>query len=172
MENNRFLKITIIVLLLINIATLCFMWSGRKHHDTHMPPSPPHGPGGAFEFLVHELNFDEMQIKQFEALRNEHHKNAELIQEKSHDMHRRFFNLLKNLPADSGVSSQLADSMAMYQKQLEMLTFNHFKKVREICKPEQQKRFDEVINNALEMMAPKPPHPPRGPDGPPPLPEK
>jgi periplasmic protein CpxP/Spy len=169
MESNRFLKITIIVLVLVNISTLAFMWSGRKHHEGHMPP--PHGPNGAFDFLTHELNLDESQIKQFDALRKEHHEEAMIIQEKSRKMHHRFFDLLKNMPADSLVSAQLADSMAMCQKQMEMLTFNHFKKVRDICKPEQQKKFDEVINEALEMMAPHPPKGPRGPEGPPPPPE-
>ncbi len=172
MENNRFLKITIIVLLLVNIATLAFMWTGKQHHEGHMPP-PPHpsqGPKEAFEFLTHELNFDEAQIKQFDALRKEHHENAQMIQEKSHKMHHRFFDLLKNLPADSVLSMQLADSMALYQKQIEILTFNHFKQVRGICKSEQQKKFDEVINQALEMMAPKPPRSLQGPDGPPPPP--
>lgn len=176
MESNRFLKITIVVLLLVNIATLTFMWTGRGHHEGHMPPPPPHAPGppAAFEFLTHELNLDEAQIKQFDALRKEHHECAELIQEKSHKMHHRFFDLLGNSAADSALSVQLADSMALFQKQMEMLTFNHFKKVRAICKPEQQKKFDEVINGALEMMAPKPPRgpngPPQGPEGPPPPP--
>jgi protein CpxP len=170
MENSRFLKIAIIVLLLINIATLTFMWTGRKHYDGHMPPPPPHAPRppAAFEFLTHELNLDEAQIKQFDALRKEHHENAQLIQEKSRKMHHRFFDLLGNTTADSALSVQLADSMALFQKQMEMLTFNHFKKVRAICKPGQQKKFDEVINEALQMMAPKPPHSPQRPDGPPP----
>ena len=169
MGSNRFLKIAVVVLLLVNIATLVFMWNGHRQHEGGRPQQ--HGPNGAFDFLTHELNLDESQIKQFDALRKEHHEAAMLIQEKNHKMHRRFFDLLKNMPADSVVSTQLADSMAMYQKQMEMLTFNHFKKVREICKPEQQKKFDEVINEALEMMAPHPPKGPHGSEGPPPPPE-
>jgi len=161
MENPRFLKITIIVLLLVNIATLCFMWvSHNRHGGAHLPP-PHHGRGGpnAFEFLVHELKLDESQVKQFEEMRNQHHKNVQDVQEKSHDMHHRFFDLLAKNDSTSAV--QLADSMAQYQKQIELLTFNHFMKVRAICKPDQQKKFDEVINEALRMMAP-----PKGPGGP------
>jgi len=158
MENTRFLKIIIIVLLLVNIATLSFMWvSHNRHGGGHMPP-PPHGRGGpnAFEFLVHELKLDEGQVKQFEEMRNKHHLNVQDIQEKSRDMHHRFFNLLAKNDSTSAVP--LADSMAQYQKQIELLTFNHFLQVRAICKPEQQKKFDTVINEALRMMAPKQPH--------------
>ena len=139
MENTKFLKITIIVLLLVNIATLTFMWVSHKHHGgEHMPP-PPHGQGGpkAFEFLVHELKLDESQVKQFEEMRNKHHENVQDVQGKNRDMHHRFFDLLaKN---DSSSAVQLADSMAQYQKQIDLLTFNHFLQVRAICKSDQQK---------------------------------
>ncbi|MGZ3904989.1 MAG: hypothetical protein ACXVC6_14910, partial [Bacteroidia bacterium] len=83
--------------------------------------------------------------------------------EKNHAMHHRFFDLLHS-QNDSALVKQLADSMAFYQVQMELLTYDHFKKIRAICKPDQQKKFDEVINKALEMMGP-----PR-PGGPPPPP--
>lgn len=154
MENTRFLKITIIVLLLVNIATLIFMLTGHKRHEGHIPP-PPHGRAGAFEFLTQELKLDEAQIKQFDEMRKQHHENVRNVQEKSRDLHHRFFDLLAT--SDSAGAVQLADSMAQIQKQIELLTFGHFKQVRDICKPDQQKKFDAVINEALRMMAPKPP---------------
>ena len=44
--------------------------------------------------------------------------------------------------------------------QFELATFYHFQKTRSICTPDQQKKIDEVIDDALRMMAPKPPGPP------------
>jgi len=154
MESTKFLKLTIIILLLVNIATLIFMWSNHKRHGGHMPP-PPHGGAGAFEFLAEELKLDAAQIKQFDEMRTRHHENVRNVQEKSRDLHHRFFDLLAT--SDSSAAVQLADSMAQIQKQIELLTFDHFKQVRAICKPDQQKKFDKVINEALHMMAPKPP---------------
>jgi len=157
MESARFLKITIVVLLLINISTLVFMWYSKQNHPHHMPPPPNGGPGNTSEFLIRELNLDENQQKQFFEMRDKHREAVHEIQEKSGPMHHRFFELLKKVPADSVAALQLADSMSMCQKQIELLTFNHFKKVREICNAQQQTKFDGVIQDALRMMAPKPP---------------
>jgi protein CpxP len=165
MKSSRFLIVIIIVLVLVNIITLAIMWKGQNHGEEHMPPR---GPKGAFDFLTKELNLDEKQMSEFKMMDEKLHKTARTIQEKNHKMHYRFFNLLKISPVDTAASARLIDSMTMCQSQMEILTFNHFRKVRAICTPEQQKKFDEVINKALEIMAPHPPRGPRGNDGPPP----
>lgn len=165
MQNTRFLKIAIAVLVVLNISTLTFIWIGHKNAMT------PRGPAGAFDFLAKELKLDDTQLKQFDEMYKTLHEEAAQIREKNHAMHHRFFDLL-HTQNDSASVKQLADSMAFYQVQMELLTYNHFKKIRAICRPEQQRKFDEVINKALEMMGPRPGGPPRGPGGPPPPPEQ
>ncbi|MGZ3862329.1 MAG: Spy/CpxP family protein refolding chaperone [Bacteroidia bacterium] len=169
MQSTRFYKIAIAVLVVLNISTLTFMWMAHRQNPA------PRGPAGAFEFLAKELKLDDTQLKQFDEMHKALHEEATQIREKNHAMHHRFFDLL-HVQNDSGLVKQLADSMAYYQVQMELLTFNHFKKIRGICRPEQQKKFDEVINQALEMMGPRPGGPPRGPGGPegppPPPPER
>lgn len=155
MGNTRFLKITIITLLLINIGTLVFIWTSKPHHGPPGDGPRTGGPGSAAEFLVKELKFDEKQQKLFTEMHEKHHERVRLIQEKNNELHHRFFDLLKTAPIDTIAATALADSMSMCQKRIEMLTFQHFKMVREICSAEQQQRFGEVINEALRIMAPK-----------------
>ncbi len=161
MESTRFLKITIIVLLLVNIATLIFMWSGRPHKEGHLPP-PPHGggPRAAFEFLNRELQLTTEQQTKLEDMSAGHRKEARALDDISRPLHHRFFDLLGK--PDSARMQQLADSLGWWQKERELMTYRHFAEIRTICTPEQQKKFDEVINEALRMMAPK------GSGGPPP----
>lgn len=158
MENTRFLKITIIILLLINIATLVFMWSSRGRHDDHRLP---HNPNGIADYLTHELGLDENQQKQFKELRDSNHELIMEINDKNGKLHRRYFDLLGTTPIDTIKVAAIADSMSQYTKRIELLTFNHFRKVREICNPQQQQKFDLIIQDALRMMAP-----PKGPGGP------
>jgi periplasmic protein CpxP/Spy len=151
MDNSRFLKIVIVVLLIINIATLAFLWTAPMRHG----PPPMRGEDVA-GFLSRELNFTPEQQKQFEELRKEHHDNIDNIRQQDREMHDKFFDLLCTNPVDSAFVGQMADSMSGFRKQIELLTFYHFQKVRGICTAEQQKKFDEVIDDALRMMAPKP----------------
>jgi len=153
MDNSKFLKIVIVVLLIINIGTLAFMWTNKPSKM----PLPPHERQDVFEFLTHELKFNDEQRNQYDQLRKEHHSEVEAIQKRGRSNHDHFFALLQNKSADSTLVSQLADSISINQKQIELVTFYHFQKVRAICNSEQQKKFDEVIGEALHKMFPKPP---------------
>ena len=152
MDNSKFLKVVIIILLLINISTLVFMWMHQPPHD-----HPPHGHGDSMEYLTHELKLTDDQQKQLEAMRDQHHDAMEEVQHRSRKAHDDYFNLLGNPNTDSTMVNAAADSILALQKQIELLTFYHFKKLRAICTPEQQKKFDEIISDAMSKMAP-PPH--------------
>lgn len=154
METARFLKIVIIALLLINTATLAFMWMQNRPGG----PIPPRE--SVFDFLTRELKLDEEQRRQYEALRDEHHAMVEELQHTSRQLHQQYFSQLHGAKTDSATILDMAENMAGIQKQIDLITFYHFQKVRTICRPEQQKRFDVVIEEALRMMAPRPPHGP------------
>jgi Spy/CpxP family protein refolding chaperone len=64
---------------------------------------------------------------------------------------------LKTAVIDTVKVNELADSIVSIQKQIELVTFYHFQKVRAICTAEQQQKFDEVIDEAIRMLGPKPP---------------
>lgn len=151
MDNSRFLKTVITILLIINIGTLTFMW-------VHRPPvegRPPRHDVG--EFLSHELNFSNNQENKFNELKKEHHQSTEMLRDKNKLFHDQFFDLMKTNPVDSTKVNSTLDSICSTQKQLELVTFSHFQKIRALCTSDQQKKFDEVIDEALRMMAPKPP---------------
>jgi len=152
MESLRFLKIVIICLLVVNIGTLSFIW---LHHG-HGGPPPPHGRGDVAGFLTHELNFSPEQEKQFDQLREEHHHAMEKFQDEGRERHHQLFDLLHASTADSAAIQSAAKGIAENQSQIEVVTFHHFQQVRAICNPEQQKKFDEIIDEALRMMAPGP----------------
>ena len=152
MESARFLKIIIIILILLNIGTLAFLWI-QKSPGMH---PPHHGGGGPFEFLSNELNLSEQQREQYKQLRDEHHSEVEGLQEAGREMRHQFFDQLHGASSDSLQVEKLATDIASNQRQIELITFHHFQKVRAICSPEQQKKFDDVIDEALRMMAPRP----------------
>ena len=54
-----------------------------------------------------------------------------------------------------------ADNVAKNLEQLDLLTFDHFKQVRTICTSQQQKKFDEIIEDVLQMISSGPPHGPQ-----------
>ena len=72
-------------------------------------------------------------------------------------------NRLKEQIASSiQLQQQNAAAMAAHQKELEQFTFDHFQKLRAICRDDQKKLFDETIDEIAKMVAggPHPGDPP------------
>ena len=153
MGNNRFLKIVIIALLIINVSIVSFLWINRPPHF-HQGPPPRQD---VFAYLTRELQMDENQTQQYAQLRDEHHEAIEQLQQNEHHLREHFFALISKTPVDSLAIKTISDSIASTQEQIELVTFYHFQKVRAILKPNQQKHFDEIIQQTLRMMAPPPP---------------
>jgi Spy/CpxP family protein refolding chaperone len=146
MKKERFYKLVIVLLLLINAGTLAWLWLGG---DSKGPRE------GAVEYLAGQLNLDAAQRRQIEALREEHHQGNMEIRNRNKQLHDDFFDALKT--SDSTQVESLADSMAALHKKQELLTWYHFKKIREVCNAGQKKKFDELIKETMRRMAPPPP---------------
>ncbi|MCX6306780.1 MAG: Spy/CpxP family protein refolding chaperone [Bacteroidetes bacterium] len=162
MNNIRFYKITIIILVMVNLGTLAFLWFGRPRPG-QMPVS-----GEAAEYLIDELKLTPGQQDQFGKLRKEHRGKLSLLQAEDRRLHDLFFESLFLIPADTLTVNVLADSMAGLRRQMELLTFEHFRQLRLLLTEEQSRKFHQVFNQALERVMPLPPMPPMPPMPPPP----
>ena len=156
MNNMRFFKTGLVVMVLLNIFTITYLWIGKPSYG-----GEPHTfqEGGPFRFLSEKLHLTSDQISQYETMRDEHH--SKMVDFQMHSSHLRndFFKLMQAMPIDSSKVIQYSDSLAKDQKQIELITFYHFLKLRSICTREQQKIFDGVIGDALKMMGGAlPPH--------------
>lgn len=162
MNNSKFLKIVIVLLLLINLSTISFMW-------LHRPPKND----AVRDFFAKELQFTSKQKEAFEALKKEHHEAKEDLREIDKEKHDAYLDLLKNPNVDTLTVRKAADEIIKVKEKEELAMFYHFQKVRAICDEKQKQKFDEIIKEAARMMGSKPREgqgPPRreGEAGPPP----
>jgi Spy/CpxP family protein refolding chaperone len=162
-SKNKLLTTLVLLLLIANAVTIAMFWLGKPKHPLQPKGSPQ-------EFLVKELKLDSNQQRQLEVLVKEHRQAAEQIREKIKAAKDSLFALVKQSNVSDSAKQTAATTASNYTEQLDVLTLNHFIKVRTLCTPEQQKKFDEIIQRVLRMMAqPRPPQGsggPGGPDGP------
>jgi hypothetical protein len=162
---NQFLVWAIVCLLILNLATLTIFWLGRAR--TH----PPSHPARASDFIIKELALNEEQKKSYLDLVSEHRRLAGGHRKNIKDAKNRFFDLLKNHSAGDSLKQAALKEISTHTEQLDLVTFDHFQKVRALCTPAQQKKFDTIIQEVLNMMAvPRPPA--GGSRGGPPLPQR
>jgi len=126
------------------------------------------------EFIISKLHFSDEQVKAFEKLRDRHHDSIIIIQEEGRKIRTALFENLKHANKTEVQADSLMAAIGDNQKQIEFVTYRHFRQVRELCNDEQKKVFDDIIQEVLRKMAGPPPRPGgpppghEGPDGPPP----
>jgi hypothetical protein len=154
MEKTRFLTLIIVALVLLNIGTLGFIFLGG---GPGMLPSLSGRPAVA-QFIIHSLNFDDQQIKAYQQMWVAHRRNKQDLQMRLAQARESFLQGLS-----TGDTTQLA-KVSNIQHDMELLTFQHFREVRGLCRPDQEPKFDAVIQEALRMLSRPdmpPPPPPR-----------
>ena len=141
---NKILLIIIGVLLLTNVVLITFL----------LKPSSKKGARGdrtaiIATFLQKEIGFDKQQLKQYDSL-------SELNQPKVKAM----FDALKNekevhfkqLATENFSDTAIiktANTIAIKQKEIEIILYQHYKEIRSLCNPQQQPAFDSLFYKVL-----------------------
>ena len=148
MNNVKFLKSILLVLLLVNVATISFLWFTK--------PPKPNPQGSAKGFFAHELSFSAKQGQQFEALQTAFQEQRESLRQSNRETHDAFFDLLQNPKVDSATVKKAADEIIKIKEKEELAVFYHFQKVRSLCDASQKQKFDKIVKEAAQMMGPRP----------------
>lgn len=155
MERTKLLTITIIGLLLINLATLGFLFlNGPK------PGVMPHeGRRQPKEIIIEKLHFDANQQKEYEKLILWHRGKIDQLD----DSIRQTKNTLYSGLSESDINTKTKDSLITllnaYQKQVEETHFKHFEDIKKLCKPDQQEDFMALTTELSRIFAPRPRQP-------------
>jgi len=153
-KKSILLIVVIGILILLNVATLTTLWVSRCKE-----PGPPQmidklpSPKGRLMFEK-ELNFSKQQLEAVDKLREEHFANVQNIMDDIRKNKDELFNLLKN--PDSLKVLDLTGKIGTEQKEIELASFYHFQKIRNLCDDKQKVKFDEIFK---EIINPGPPHP-------------
>lgn len=161
MKRERLLMIVILVLVLLNSATLIYIyiWTWNQPISSHERNRRPD------KLIIERLKLDEEQQKQFEELKHEHHSAVVKLDEQSRELHKQYFALLEKEEINDSIVDGFEKQLAAITERKEEVTFDHFKKLKAICKPDQIKLFNDFIGELGKILS-GPPHPP----GPPPPP--
>ena len=163
MENKNYtiLKYCVGILAVLNIVLMVNMW--RQPHGKPMHP-PMHMEGGPKDRIIAELKFTPDQIDLFEDLVDKHRAAMRELKDKGREVRGQYFDLLKQEQPEQKLTDEFSTAIANNQKEIEQITFNHFKDVRKLCSAQQKTKFDEIIGDVLKGMARgggPPPHEPR-----------
>jgi periplasmic protein CpxP/Spy len=160
MNRTKLLTIVIVCLLLLNFGTLGILFFSKPGGPPHGGMGPGHG--GPKMIIIERLHFDETQQKQYESLIEEHHSKTNELRDASGKLHKELYSLLVEAAPDKAKADSLVIQISENQKAMDYLNFDHFQKIRSICRPEQIKDFNILARDLSELFGPKGPPPTPG----------
>jgi periplasmic protein CpxP/Spy len=143
----KYWKVATFIMIALNITLIVFLFLkpfGGKHPGENEDGDPG-------KYIVEKLKFSEQQQTEFDKLKEAHHGSIMILQAEGKKLRTNFFNGLTLDPANNNVDSSV-NKIAENQKQIELITYNHFKEVKKICTPEQKLIFNDIIQEVLERL--------------------
>lgn len=138
MNKVKTLSIISIGLLALNLILIWFMLA-NKH--------PPHSKEGPKMAIIQKLGFDENQIKEYEKQIAWHRENIRKRDKQMLEIKKQLYTTL--ITNDTlNIKDSLITEIGKLQVAIESIHYKHFQDIKSICKPEQQKAFE---NFTLEI---------------------
>jgi hypothetical protein len=152
MKKTTFLWGAIVILFLLNAATLFFVVFNRQ--AGHHPLRPPEGDRRFDEQVIRTLQLSPEQMDRFEVLKREHHRQMLALDEATAGPFGAYFSMLLSGNADSLQKDSLEQDIAGIYLEKVSLTYAHFEQLKAICTPEQQRRFEQLIPSLMQVITP------------------
>lgn len=151
MNKTKFLSVAVISLLLINFGILAIMFF------QHSPPPPDNmGRGeGPKKIIINRLKFDTDQQKKYEEIITDHRTKTKELNKKSRELHDELYSLLINNKIEKTIADSLIQTIAENQKAIDNLNFDHFQKIKAICKNEQIENFNNFVLDLTHLFGPQ-----------------
>lgn len=144
MDKIKLLTYAVIALLLLNLATIGFVVSKPGDRKRAEPR----------EIIIQKLNFDINQQKKYGQLIYWHHNKINKLDDKIWETKKELFlQLLKNeVKANIKDRDSLINALSGYQKQIEATHFKHFQDIKNLCRKDQLKNFNELTKELSTMF--------------------
>ncbi len=160
-RNNKLLVIILLILVLSNAVLLFFLFAKRPPRKTGAEMANNDKGGGMRAYmkrvLKDSIGFTDAQIAMYDTMGSRHKDLMKPMFSTIQSHKDSFYKLLmQNGPSDSLRQSYL-DKIAQDQRMIDEQIYNHFSELRALCTPEQQPRFDTVMQKMIRKMIAGPP---------------
>jgi len=141
--NKIKLLIAVIAVLVISNGILLFMHLNRPN---------PKGEGPK-DYIIEKLHFDTQQAKIYERTIHQHRKAIHENEQEMNLLRNALYRQLASAEDSSNIDSVLS-LIAQQQEKAERINYNHFLEIKQICKPEQLKDFNELTQEIAQLFSP------------------
>ena len=139
----------ILVLVLIDAVVLGFfiLRTNRAETGRH-----EHRTGSFREILKQDVQFDSVQLKQYDTIRSAHFATIKPLFGQMRQAKEAFYQLVYLPQAPDSLKHALADSIGLRQKQIDLQMLTYFGHIRQICTDGQLPAFDSSMQKVVRRI--------------------
>ena len=157
MSKIKLLTIAAIGLLLVNIGIVAFLLMKKQPVPPRgRPPmgqhdGPPMKKDGPKKIIAERLHFDKEQVAAYDKLIAEHQVAVKTLDD---SIMLSKNNLYQSLQSETFAGKDsLVNRLGALQKQVELIHYEHFAAIKNLCKPDQLKNFNKLTNELSRFFA-------------------
>ncbi|MDZ4666729.1 MAG: hypothetical protein SGJ00_02485 [bacterium] len=144
MKKELFWKILVLILLLVNIATLGFIvWDKPRGNRESQRPD---------KLIIEGLNLDEAQVKEFQLLKRSHRNGMDSLIELEKELRKQLFVEIKNGLRNDSVQTKYLVELSLIRNQKDKITLLHFKDIYNLCREDQKGLYEETIGEISQKL--------------------
>lgn len=148
MTKNTLLTITVILLVMMNIAIVSFfILTKPNRHNLHGE--------GPKQQIIEDLHFDKQQIAAYELLIQEHRTAIVALEREMNSAKNTLYSSLST--NDTTNEYKLIADIANIQSQMERVHYAHFLAIKKLCHQNQLNDFNKLSQKLASYFAPKRP---------------
>ncbi len=156
LTQKRFMSWTIVVLVIMNIASLATIWFGVIPERLAPPPDPrsafpninPDRIIREHKFWPEDLALDSNQLNEYKGLKDEYRETLRKAALERLDLREAIKDEYTSDNPDYSKIDELTRDFGDYTAKVESLRLDHFRKFRRICRPEQRALLDDALRKA------------------------
>jgi protein CpxP len=150
MKKTNFLKLTLIGLLLLNLSTLSFIILKDNKSDENRKGNKPD------QLIINKLAFNSEQENSYKKSIQKHCQQINIIQETILNYKNNLYTKLKNNSNSKTQIDSLISKINEQQKNIELINYNHFLEIKEICSQKQIPAYNELVNELSVIFSNRP----------------
>jgi hypothetical protein len=147
MSKIKFLTLLSVALAIINLVLIGFFLLGPAHGKEKNAPK---------EYILKQLNLDVEQVAKYDVLIEAHQKDRKALNRKIMTLRNELYPIaLKDENASK--KDQVLVQLASVHQDLELLHLGHFEELKKICREDQKKDFDALVDELTHLFGAKHP---------------
>lgn len=151
MDNVKLLRVSIIVLIVVNLITLCSVFLNNPNQHPH-PKKTRHSEPR--EAIISALDFNAEQQEKYSLLIENHRATIRTIEQERVKDKEALYLLLNQ--EDQSSKDSLLNRLSTYQLEIETIHFNHFQDIKNLCRKDQLAKFESLSKDLGRIFTKRP----------------